>query len=174
MKTNAKMYKMFLNDTTVEEQFQWLLYMNRANAPSMIVNKKVYENIGYYNEKYPFLEDYPFNIKITKAGVKIFLLEIYGVKYRIHSDSVQKTNQRRVFWSKYQESHYYLSMDLLENYPYFERIIRRTTLKLEYSYFKLLKNKTNKFATLIFLILHRPPYFIFNKIKKKNSKSSLV
>jgi hypothetical protein len=44
--------------------------------------------VGGFDERIPFLEDWPMWLAITNAGYKIHFLDFVGVKYRVHSGSI--------------------------------------------------------------------------------------
>jgi alpha-1,3-rhamnosyltransferase len=77
-------YEAFFSKTQ-EEQFRAIL---RLNIPfSFIIgafySNQVYKKIGYYNEHYEMMEDYPFLFELSKAGYKFNFLDKYTCKYRI-------------------------------------------------------------------------------------------
>lgn len=83
----------FFDDTP--ERQHYILQVNSFNmAPGAIVRRRVYESIGYYNPRYPMIEDLPFWLKATGNGFKMDLCKEIVVNYRTeHNSSVfQQTN----------------------------------------------------------------------------------
>lgn len=73
-----------------EEQYKSLILIgNQLPAPSAFYNMDKMRSMGIKNdERIPLLEDYPKWINITRAGIKMQLLDKYTVYYRMHSDSL--------------------------------------------------------------------------------------
>lgn len=71
-----------------ERQFEKLLVKNRVMAPSSFIEKDALRKIGGFDERIRNIEDYPFWIKATKAGYKLYYMPIRTVRYRIHSESI--------------------------------------------------------------------------------------
>lgn len=165
-KTDLKKYKLFFDDFSPENQFQCLLRYNVVYTAGVIINKTVYQDFGYYDEKYPFMEDCPFWLKITKGGIRLFLLDIYGAKYRINSQSIQRAKPKE-FWSKFSLSRYYVTTDCLKYYPCFERLLRKFTSSTEYFFFKFFHNRRNFFIIVILFLITKFPNLIINSITKK-------
>lgn len=69
---------------TRKQQYHLILLDNWITAPSQFVRKDVWDKLGEYDKKIPFIEDWPFWIKAFKAGVKFDFLDEPTVKYRIH------------------------------------------------------------------------------------------
>ena len=169
-KSDLKKELIFKVDNSPQNQFQYLLYSNMIYTAGVIIHKKVYDNLGFYDEKYPFAEDFPFWIKITKSNIKIHFLDIYGAKYRIHSNSVQQI-QSNVFWSKYRYSCYLFNIEKLKYYPHYERFLRRIILQAEYCCYKVFNNKKNVFISIVLFVFIFLPRFMLNMIVKKKLKN---
>ena len=76
-----------------KEQYKLLCNINKVNAPGIgLINKSIFDKYGYFDESYPLLEDYPFNLKMTQNGVPFRLIEDYLVGYRIKNTSVSNNN----------------------------------------------------------------------------------
>jgi glycosyltransferase involved in cell wall biosynthesis len=69
------------------QQYVFLLTRdNPINPPSLFFNMKTAEKIGGFDEKFK-VEDLPFYLNVTKNGYKLFLLNKYTIKYRVHDTS---------------------------------------------------------------------------------------
>lgn len=78
------------------KQYLHLLTENHPiNPPTIFFNKKVVDTVGGFDENFKN-EDFPFYLKITKLGYKLFFLNQDTIKYRIHSSSIsQKIKQNK-------------------------------------------------------------------------------
>jgi glycosyltransferase involved in cell wall biosynthesis len=56
------------------------------NATSFI-HRESFQKLGFFNEDYVYIEDYPYSLKVTKSNYRFFYLNKLTVKYRIHDDS---------------------------------------------------------------------------------------
>jgi glycosyltransferase involved in cell wall biosynthesis len=90
-------------DLSSHQQYLSLLYSNKVNPIGILIKKKLMIEVGGFDERIKFLEDYPLFLKITKHGEKIFCMNKLTVKYRVHDSSVQiiKTNKNTIFNNKY-------------------------------------------------------------------------
>ncbi|MCX7207342.1 MAG: glycosyltransferase [Proteobacteria bacterium] len=77
------------------DQFKFLQSQSVHGAPSAFINKLLLEEIGFADERFPLMEDYPLWFKITKQGYKIHFLDKDTVYYRI-SDSVSNSVTRLI------------------------------------------------------------------------------
>lgn len=75
-------------DESARYQYRKLLISNKLLAPSAFLNKRVIKTLGGFDERIRNMEDYPFWIKATKFGIKLYFMPITTVKYRIHSESL--------------------------------------------------------------------------------------
>jgi len=70
-------------------------------APALFYRRCLFEDFGGFDERYQFVEDYPFFIKVTNAGKKIHLLRLPLVKYRIYPESVSRDVSNNRFITDY-------------------------------------------------------------------------
>jgi alpha-1,3-rhamnosyltransferase len=78
-----------------KDQYQQLLLADKiGNTPTLFITKKTIDHVGYYDEKYHYLEDYPFWLKLTRSGVKLYFMDQVTVKYRKHPEAIQNMTQR--------------------------------------------------------------------------------
>ncbi len=78
-----------------KEQYLMLLKENPVVAPTGFLNLDLLKKIGYCDEKYNFMEDYPLWLKLTKNGIKLYFLDKETVLYRMHNQSIM--NSQKVF-----------------------------------------------------------------------------
>ena len=71
------------------QQYKYLLLSGGIHyTPSSFICNEVFKEIGYFDEKYFFIEDYPFWLNATKKGIHLHFMEEETVKYRRHSGSI--------------------------------------------------------------------------------------
>lgn len=85
---------------TNKEQYKALCVYNRIAAPALgLIKKEIFVKYGYYDESIPMIEDYPFNLKMSKNGICFRLIDEPLVKYRISEGSVTGIASRRYYQS---------------------------------------------------------------------------
>lgn len=82
---NIRQY--YQDDLSAYDQFHQLMYTNFIEAPTVILKKEIIESVGYFDESFRLMEDYPMWIKITKAGHKFHFLNKDTIKQRHHRNS---------------------------------------------------------------------------------------
>lgn len=84
-------YKILKKDS--KTQFKKLLINNYIVAPCWgFVPRKVYEQIGLYDERFNMIEDYPFLIKLLSNGYRFKFVDEVTALYRVHSASVSQSS----------------------------------------------------------------------------------
>lgn len=90
MTSDAKEYKQ-----KAHIQLKNLLTMKLGIAGSVFfIERNTLEKLNGFDERYPFIEDYPFVVKLTKANYKIGYIDKQLVQWRSYSDSVSHSNKR--------------------------------------------------------------------------------
>lgn len=91
----------FANLATAHQQWKRLLKSYCIYTPSLFFKTEIYKQF-LYDEKYRYLEDYPFALKILKAGIKYYHLNDNVVLYRISYNSTHNKNlNNKIFNKKY-------------------------------------------------------------------------
>jgi len=151
----------FFDDTTSSSQQHNTLLSFSIHGSSLIVRRSLYNEIGLYDLKYPFLEDTPFALKATAAGYKIYTANCFGVKYRVSSSSIQRTHG--LFLSKYQKDFYRLKRNVIcPNSKGLAKIVRLMDIRITYLIFKRNRNQPNLFVCKIYSYYN----FIYSQILK--------
>jgi alpha-1,3-rhamnosyltransferase len=76
----------------VKQQYERLISMNCILSSTCMYNRKKNAELGLKNdERIPLLEDWPRWVNVTKAGVKLHLLDKVEVKYRLHGNSLSSS-----------------------------------------------------------------------------------
>lgn len=73
------------------KQFYLLQFKNYLNAPGVFFRKETLIRVNGFDEDFPKIEDYPMWLKLTAMGEQISCANIVTCKYRVHSESVQKS-----------------------------------------------------------------------------------
>lgn len=79
----------FFSEDVENKQYKILLRRNFL-GPSIISRKKIFDQVGGYDEKYPLIEDWPFLLKIAKQGNIIGMAPLLSTRYRLSDTSVRK------------------------------------------------------------------------------------
>lgn len=76
-------------NSSQEKMYRELLKDNYIAGPSWgVIPKKVFDNVGMFDERFPMLEDYPFLVKLKQNRYEFLLIESIQAKYRISGDSL--------------------------------------------------------------------------------------
>lgn len=89
---------LFFFELSSTQQYKYLLLHSFNFAPAVFIRRAVFENYGYFNEKFKYFEDLPYWLYLTSQGVKLYLLPNVTVKYRTHHDSL--VFSRKYFFNK--------------------------------------------------------------------------
>jgi alpha-1,3-rhamnosyltransferase len=141
------------NLPTAKKQFEKLLLENWVNAVGSFINRKIIIKIGLFDESIKYMEDYPFWLKATSKGYKLYHIGKTTTKYRLTESSLTcgSTNTDKLTEDRLQILYkYQIPYMSLKNILY----IWNNYLDLKFH-----KRKNNK-------IMLFSPLFIFSKIKK--------
>lgn len=72
-----------------ELQFKSLIKNCSVFAPTSFISMDLLRNVGGADERFPMIEDYPLWVKITKAGIRLNMNDVFSVYYR-SGDSVSR------------------------------------------------------------------------------------
>jgi glycosyltransferase involved in cell wall biosynthesis len=86
---NTNVIPVHFFELNASEQYKVLLLNNVLSAPTLFIRTSVLQSVGYLDESYPMMEDYPLWIKLVKSGVKLDYLPKVTVGYRI-GDSLSR------------------------------------------------------------------------------------
>ena len=88
-----KVFNCSIYEWDATRQYDWLISNNCVMSSTCMYNRKKNEELGLKNdERVPLLEDWPRWINVTKAGVKLHLLDKVEVQYRLRKDSLSTGN----------------------------------------------------------------------------------
>lgn len=72
----------FFSLANAKDQYRSLLCRFFGITPSAFFSKQLYDAVGGYDERFPFLEDYPFAYKVSKADHYFYSFSAATVAYR--------------------------------------------------------------------------------------------
>lgn len=73
---------------SLKEQQKFILNEMFIPGPGIMYKKRLWEEIGGFDEKYPFCEEDPFFNRILLAGNRIYFIDTELYQYNIRSDSL--------------------------------------------------------------------------------------
>lgn len=166
----------FSDNLTASDQYELLLRDSLVAAPTVFINYSLIDLIGYSDESIPYIEDWPYWLKITKAGEKIFFLNKATVLYRVHNESIQNKKENNLLYNDYiiKQRPVYLKY-IKDNIPIAERIVNDMHFNFGVLVLKYF-NKNRTFNRIVFggimmaIIKIREfyiDYFISSKIRKR-------
>ena len=139
--------KPFFN-LSAKDQYEALLIDNLGpTAPSSFIHSELLKEVGYANENFPFLEDYPLWLELTKRGHQLVLLDCPTIYYRfedsitrnkgIYASPIYFSSLRKFWYEKIQQELGCRNRKIqIKKEVYFIQM----TIAI-----KLLRNKPNKF-----------------------------
>ena len=80
-------------DLPALEQYKSLRFDSFNFAPTSFIRRQALENVGYADERFRNIEDWPLWMKFTKKGYRICFNDCVTVKYRV-ADSISKSSSR--------------------------------------------------------------------------------
>lgn len=162
------------NETTADQQFGIMIRDPHLNTPSLLIKRSAYSEVGFYNEKYTLMEDFPWLLNALLSGIKIHFINFSSVKYRKTVNSVQISKARNVFVSNFKLQHdEFIYNEICRYYTKTERFffirIYKARKFLAYNglNIKCLKNR------IIFVLLLSFPLYVFRLAKKYNLKNNI-
>lgn len=148
------------NFVNAYDQHRALIIRYFGNTPSMFISKDIVDRISF-DERFKFLEDYPFALNVTKAGFSFSFLDQETVIYRIHDDSVMNPRTDKIFSEFYKKR---FEFDKIYRFPFMPKNLKRREL-FEYNRLLFLEwiglNKNTFFNRLINSITYRMNPFLY-------------
>lgn len=100
-KTPSEVNKAFFK-LPAPEQFKKLCIENFVPAPSSFLKLEILEKMGFADERFKLIEDYPLWLKLTDNGIKLHFLDKNTVYYRL-SDSLSSNITRLINFKFFNE-----------------------------------------------------------------------
>ncbi len=86
--SKSRMQKFFSFSST--NQYRWLLREYPIFSAGLFVSSDLLRELNYLDERYRFMEDYPFALKVSSRGIKLNYLGRVTVLYRTRTVSMIK------------------------------------------------------------------------------------
>ncbi len=155
-KPDAKEEILFFKKNS-DQQFETLLTQSFNISPASFFHRSIFEEVGLFDERYRYLEDLPFWLKITKSGITFKLMEETTVLYRIGNDSTTRYNNHF-----YNISFYNCIQDFRKEYIFphvpYSNLLFWNQMGMEHLKFmiltKVFKNKKGRISNLSGSILN--------------------
>lgn len=91
-------------EKTPEEQYPDMLVINRLCSPTFFATRELMEQMGLYDPRYRFMEDYPMYTKIVQSGHQLHFLDEYTVEYRLSDNSLSNAVGARAIHPGYHKN----------------------------------------------------------------------
>ena len=146
---NKDIYFFFQN--TPAFQYHYMLLFRPGFAAGAFIRRGLYDRIGCYDERFRFMEDLPFWLKVTKNNIKIDLQEEVVVLYRVHN-SVSIVNKHKFINEDFYKCTQLFHKEILDkeipwyNFAYYEtRIVDKLKFWIIIHIFKNQRTQWNRY-----------------------------
>lgn len=165
------------NNPALSSEDQYRLLLRGIGCPpnTMFIKREALIGVGGYDEEFPLFEDWPMNVKLTKAGYKIGFMDEVTFYYRIHSDSVYHINSDEVIYRDF-EIYSYQPAYLKYAFPYLdrdERILYRYKTGIVRLFYTTKLNKAFLINRILNYILNLP-FYLHRRFKIARIKKSIL
>lgn len=141
----------------VEKQYKKILWYCFVPAPTTFLRRDLFEKVGYFDEQYYLMEDWPFWLKCIERGYKIDFLPIVTIYYRKHIKSVSSMNMQTFYNERfYQTKQSFIQQEICPKMSKWNLLFWEDYFVMTFKHFMLysiLKNKRNKLTCLFSPIL---------------------
>lgn len=138
-----------------------------AVTPSSFINRELLTKVGFADERFPMIEDYPLWIKIIESGQKFYFLNEITVKYR-KGDSVSQSTSL-LFNIRHFLQHLTIELMLTNEKISTPNKIRKyiymVNVLFVYIFFGARSNTLSRFIYRIGLFIK--PYWLADRLSKK-------
>ncbi len=145
-----------------QDQYKILLINYFGSSPSLFVSQEIFKVIKF-DERFRFIEDYPFALNVTKMGFRYALLDKETVIYRKHESSVFGSISKNIIFNDFYLKR--MEFDKIYRHPFLPKKIVKKEL-FEYQRCKLLDmlnlNHRNIFCRVINKITSRLNPYVYN------------
>jgi glycosyltransferase involved in cell wall biosynthesis len=164
--SNSENYIFNQASTTTNEQFKILLRHCPISAATAVINRTVFEKVGYFDERFKFWEDRPMWLKMTSNGIKLHFIKGFIVKYRRHAYSVQQNKKNSLFSLTVKSKDEAFKEVILPFLPIYERGLHQYVISVRGFFFAFFKNHRNFATSILYKTLVIIPEWLLNRIKR--------
>lgn len=141
------------------KQYHWLLTNSFNIAPSTILKKDVLEDLDGFDEEFPFFEDLPLWLNITKKNIKMDFLPATTVYYRIHNKSIRIADKGMFFNLKFKDSLLYFKRKYIyPHVPFYKLCFWQSEWAKNTQYKTIIRLFSNKKSLVSILVYY---FFLF-------------
>lgn len=142
---------------TAKKQYQFLLKENCMPAPTAFFSKKLFEEIGGFDEDIKMMEDWPFWLNVTSKGVPIHYNNVFSVNYRLEQNSISHSNRFYLVQQQVKKKYCYENIPKYHVFYYYHEKLLMKKCKMQ----DKIKVGTGKYKMIeiVYAILW-PPRFI--------------
>ena len=116
------------SERTAASQYRMLLVSDRLHfTPSVFIHRNTINDIGGFDERFCFLEDYPLWLKLTKSGYKLHFMDKVTVNYRKHSAAITNADRKYLINPHYFRDEGFRRIYIYPNLPLDIRLLQRST-----------------------------------------------
>jgi glycosyltransferase involved in cell wall biosynthesis len=89
------------NEPALTATHQYQLTLRSVGCPpnTLFYSKRMLNAVGYFDEAFKLIEDWPMNIRMTKAGYKIYYMPEETFLYRVNEESVFHNNTHNLIYN---------------------------------------------------------------------------
>lgn len=154
----------FFNLSQYEKKL-YILTENKITAPTLFIKSNIFTTIGSYDESMPFIDDWPFWIKLLTRGIDFSFINKETVLYRTSASSLGAGGSK-----KFEESVF-----LVKAYAYRKQMELNPIYKIYAYACDKQKKAPNKVLKRLFGIIIRlsPYYYYYKHIRGKIEQESI-
>lgn len=119
----------FCEDASFQHNFI-LNHYNIGLTQGSLINRRIFDNICMFDERFQMIEDLPFWLNITKNGIKLWYSNSLVTYYRIHN-SLSRTNNHSIANKYFKETKLNILSNMIAKEIPFYNCIFYETLFLE-------------------------------------------
>lgn len=139
-------------------------------APSAFYKRSALAGIGFSDERYAFVEDYPLWFHFTRAGIKLDYMPVATVKYRCE-ESITRNKQSFINPRYFQSIRKFYTTELFPLYPAGMKWIKwhmRLYFSQMWTAIHLFRNKPAFFSrTCLKLFLLLDPFYLNKRLRRR-------
>lgn len=75
-----------------QDQFKMFLASYWIPAPTVFIKRHLIDKVGWFDERFPLVEDFPMWLKLTQNGYRFYFMDKVTAKYRRHDLSLSNSS----------------------------------------------------------------------------------
>lgn len=151
---------------TQREQYLISLDVNYVMAPTSFIRRDILIKFGLYDERFPYIEDWPFWIKLLSQGIKLSFINKETVKYRLSANNLSASKSPVFLQSMINVKKYISELKMKERFLY-----RLYSYDINISKFKI---NHKQYLIMRVLRLFNPYHYYFIYLGKKIHRNTII